>query len=376
MALQQFRLTAVALLLSLSTFAAQAATTAPSTAAPAAPTAVTAPAAKSALPKVSILATGGTIAGTANSANNAYLYKAGALSIQTLIDAVPALKNVADVTGEQIVKISSNNMTDEILIKLAQRCNELARDPSIAGIVITHGTDTLEETAYFLNLTVKTDKPIVLVGSMRPATAISADGPANLLNAVIAAVSPEAKGKGVLVILNDEINGARDVTKTNTNNVATFKAPELGFLGYMREGKPYFYRTSTRTHTAASEFDVSKLEHLPRVDILYSHVSDDGVLAKASVAAGAQGIVHAGTGDGSIADETEKALFDATKKGVVVVRSSRVGSGITKEGDELYTQHGYIQGDTLSPQKARILLQLALTKTHDPKVIQTIFDRY
>ena len=185
------------------------------------------------LPDIKILATGGTIAGTAASNTQMTGYKSGDLAIQTLIDAVPAIKEIADVSGEQIVKIGSQNMTDAILLKLAKRCNELLNDPKIAGIVITHGTDTLEETAYFLNLTVKSDKPVVLVGAMRPATAMSADGPINLLNAVKVAVNKESVGKGVLVAMNDTINGARDVTKTNTTNVATFKAPELGALGYI-----------------------------------------------------------------------------------------------------------------------------------------------
>lgn len=176
------------------------------------------------LPNVAILATGGTIAGTAGSSTQVTGYKAGDLAIQTLIDAVPAIKDFANVSGEQIVKISSNNMTDDVLLKLAKRCNELLADPKIAGVVITHGTDTLEETAYFLNLTVKSKKPVVLVGSMRPATAISADGPMNLLNAVKLAADPNAQDRGVLIALNDQINAAREGTKTNTTNVDTFQA--------------------------------------------------------------------------------------------------------------------------------------------------------
>ena len=179
------------------------------------------------LPQVAILATGGTIAGTAASATQTTGYKAGDLAIQTLIDAVPQIKDYATVTGEQIVKISSNNLTDQVLLTLARRCNELLADPKVSGIVITHGTDTLEETAFFLNLTVKSKKPVVVIGAMRPATAISADGPMNLLNAVKLAADPKAQDRGVLVALNDQISSGRDVTKSNTTNVATFKSPRL-----------------------------------------------------------------------------------------------------------------------------------------------------
>ena len=328
------------------------------------------------LPDIRILATGGTIAGTAASNTQMTGYKSGDLAIQTLIDAVPTIKEIADVSGEQIVKIGSQNMTDAILLKLAKRCNELLKDPKVKGIVITHGTDTLEETAYFLNLTVKSDKPVVLVGAMRPSTAMSADGPVNLLNAVKVAVNQDSVGKGVLVAMNDTINGARDVTKTNTTNVATFKSPELGALGYISAGEPQYFRQSTKLHTAKTEFDVSKLTSLPRVDIIYSHVNDDRVMADAAVAAGAKGIVHAGTGNGSIHDGCDAGLADAVKKGVTVVRSARVGNGVTTKSVQKWTDHGYLQANSLNPQKARILLQLALTKTSDPKKIQEMFDKY
>ena len=328
------------------------------------------------LPKVAILATGGTIAGTAASSTQMTGYKAGDLAIQTLIDAVPAVKDIADVTGEQIVKISSNNMMDEILIKLAKRCNELLAKPEIKGIVITHGTDTLEETAYFLNLTVKSKKPVVLVGAMRPATAISADGPVNLLNAVKVAIHPESVGKGVLLAMNDEINGARDVTKTYTTNVATFKSPLVGVLGVIAAGEPKYWHQSTKCNTYQSEFDVSKLTKLPRVDIVYSHVNDDSVMVDAAVKAGAQGIVHAGTGNGSIHDGCDEGLKRAVKAGVTVVRSARVGSGATTKSIQKWTDQGYLESDTLNPQKSRILLQLALTKTKDPAKIQAMFRKY
>lgn len=328
------------------------------------------------LPQVAILATGGTIAGTASSATQTTGYKAGDLAIQTLIDAVPQIKDYATVTGEQIVKISSNNITDDVLLTLAKRCNELLADPKVSGIVITHGTDTLEETAFFLNLTVKSKKPVVVIGAMRPATAISADGPMNLLNAVKLAADPKAQDRGVLVALNDQISSGRDVTKTNTTNVATFTSHDLGYLGYVAGGKNYFLRTPTMRHTYQSEFDVSKLEKLPRVDILYTHANDDRVLADASIAAGAKGIVHAGSGNGSVHKGTMPALVEAVQKGVTVVLSSRTGSGVVCPDANGISAEGFVDSRTLNPQKARILLQLALTKTSDPKEINRMFDEY
>jgi len=327
------------------------------------------------LPNVVILATGGTIAGRGGSATQMTGYNPGEIGVQILISAVPEIKQYANVSGEQVANIGSFAMTHEVWLKLANRVNELLASPAVDGIVITHGTDTLEETAYFLNLVVKSDKPVVIVGSMRPATAISADGPVNLLNAVRLAGSPKAKGKGVLVGMNDQINGARDVTKTNTTHVETFKSPELGYLGYIQNGEPYFYRETTRKHTYMSEFDISGLKELPYVEILYAHVNGDKNLVNALVAADVKGIVNAGMGHGSIFPTTRDALAEVAKKGIPVVKSSRVGNGIvTRVADD--DKYGFIAGDTLNPQKARILLMLALTKTNDAAAIQRIFDEY
>lgn len=328
------------------------------------------------LPNVNILATGGTIAGTASSSTQVSDYKAGDLGIQTLIDAVPDLKNFANISGEQFVKISSNNLEDETLLKLGKRVNQILSKDNVSGVVITHGTDTLEETAYFLNLVVKSSKPVILVGAMRPATALSADGPMNLLQAVRVAASPEAHGKGVMVVMNDTINGARDVNKTNTTNTSTFKSPELGALGYVTGDRVRFYKLSTKRHTQRSEFDISGIEKLPRVDIIYSHVGDDGVMANASIAAGARGIIHAGTGNGSVHINTLPSLQKAVDKGVIVVRSSRVNTGATTVANQLWTKAGLLESDTLNPQKSRILLQLALCTTKDPKEIQRMFNEY
>ncbi|MHC1761022.1 MAG: type II asparaginase [Negativicutes bacterium] len=332
-------------------------------------------AAAAALPNVVILATGGTIAGRGGSATQMTGYNPGEIGVQILINAVPEIKQYANVSGEQVANIGSFAMTHEVWLKLAKRVNELLAKDDVDGIVITHGTDTLEETAYFLNLVVKSDKPVVLVGAMRPATAISADGPVNLLNAVRLAGSPKARGKGVLVGMNDQINGARDVTKTNTTHVETFKSWELGYLGYIQNGEPYFYRDTTRKHTFLSEFDVSELKELPYVEILYGHVNGDKNLVIALIAADVKGIVSAGMGHGSIFPTTRDALAEAVKKGIPVVKSSRVGNGmVTRVADD--DKYGFIAGDTLNPQKARILLMMALTKTNDAAAIQRIFDEY
>ena len=327
-------------------------------------------------PNIRILATGGTIAGSAASDTATTGYKAGALGIDVLINAVPEIRNYANVSGEQICSIDSKDMSNDIWLKLSNRINELLSSSDVDGIVITHGTDTLEETAYFLNLTVKSDKPVVIVGAMRPATAISADGPMNLLNAVRLASSPKAVGQGVLVAMNDEINGARDVTKVNTTSVSTFQAPELGFLGYMNDGNPEFYRATTRRHTANTEFSVDGLTALPYVKVIYGHADDDALFVDAAIAGGVKGIIYAGTGNGSVHKNAEAALARATAAGIVVVRSSRVGNGTVIPAEQSYIDEHFLDGDSLNPQKARVLLQLALTKTHDLAAIQQMFKEY
>ena len=330
------------------------------------------------LANVMILATGGTIAGTGATSTTTVGYTAATVGVARLIEAVPELKKVANVKGEQVFQIASENMNNDNWLKLAKRVNELLAQDDVDGIVITHGTDTIEETAYFLNLVVKSKKPVVIVGAMRPSTAISADGPINLYNAVTLAGSEEAVGKGVLVVLNDQINGARDVTKTNTANADTFRSWELGFLGYMQDNRPYFYRVSTRKHTVDTEFDVSKLESLPQVDIVYGYANMNRIAVDAFVAAGAKAIVHAGVGDGSLArPAVEPALIEARKKGVIIVRSSRVGNGIVaRNGEAKDDEMDYVVSDSLNPQKARILVMLALTKTSNTKEIQRMFYTY
>ncbi|MCU6709762.1 type II asparaginase [Paenibacillus sp. J5C_2022] len=324
---------------------------------------------KKQLPHVKILATGGTIAGSAASNTSTTGYTAGALGVDILIDAVPEMKDIANVSGEQIANTGSPNVNNEILITLANRINELLSSDEVDGVVITHGTDTLEETAYFLNLTVKSDKPVVVVGAMRPATAISADGPMNLYNSVLLAGSKEATGRGVMVMLNDRIGSARYTTKTNTTATDTFKATEQGYIGAIVGGKPYFYSKITAKHTSESIFDVSGLKELPHVDIIYSYQNEGRHLYDAAVEAGAKGIVTAGSGNGSLSSIGSKALKDASEAGVVVVRSSRVGSGIVTPREQITSM-------SLNPQKARILLMLALTQTSDPEEIKQFFAEY
>jgi L-asparaginase len=332
------------------------------------------------LPLVWVLSTGGTIAGKGSSATDLSNYKSGSLLGEEIVNAVPHIKELANVRVEQIVNVSSSDITLQNWLTLANRINTiLADDPKVAGIVVTHGTNTLEETAYFLNLTVKHERPVVLVGSMRPATAISADGPLNLLNAIRTAVAPEARGKGVLTVMNDEINAARDVTKTNTYRVDTFRAPELGVLGYVNEDRVSFYRSPTKRHTSKSEFDVSAVNALPKVEIVYSYVEPDTAILQALVSSGTRGIVLAGAGAGVLSSSTTSALkvmqSMPAQSRPVLVRSSRVGNGrVTARED--YDAIGMIPADTLNPQKARILLMLALTKTNNPAEIKRMFAQY
>ena len=329
------------------------------------------------LPNVVILATGGTIAGSGATSTTTVGYKPATVPVQALIDAVPELKKVATVQGEQVFQIASQNMTNEYWLKLAKRVNELLQQPDVDGIVVTHGTDTLEETAYFLNLVAKSAKPVVIVGAMRPSTALSADGPINLYNAVLVAGSKEAVGKGVLVSMNDQINSARDVTKTNTSTADTFKSPELGVLGYIQGDRVAFYRLPARRHTLNSEFDISGADKLPDVEIAYGFANVSRTTVDALAAAGVDGIVYAGVGDGNPSEVTEQALADARAKGILIVRSARVGNGIVARNSEVNDdKRDFVVSDTLNPQKARILLMIALTKTKDTKEIQRMFYEY
>mgnify|MGYP001387875390 CR=1 FL=1 len=325
-----------------------------------------------------ILATGGTIAGVSRSITDTAGYDPAILPIEDIVkDIAGPLRKIAYLSCEQIAQIDSAEMTHQIWLTLANRINALLASPKIDGIVVTHGTDTLEETAYFLNLVIKSEKPVVMVGAMRPASALSPDGPMNLYNAIILAASDEASGKGVLVTLNNAINSSREVTKTNTSLQDSFKAPELGYLGYLIEGEPYFYRKPTRKHTYMSEFSVDGLSQLPPVEIIYGHVGNLTTLPQATVTAGVQGLVYAGLGNGNMSQMMKDIFRKIQEQGVVVVRSTRVSSGIvTRNGAVNDDQNNFIVSDTLNPQKSTILLSLALTKTTDTAEIQRMFWEY
>lgn len=330
---------------------------------------------KKAKSRIAILGTGGTIAGFIDSTIATTGYTAGAIDIDVLIKAVPQIRDLADISWEQIANIDSSNMCDEIWLRLAKKIAKLFAE-GIDGVVITHGTDTMEETAYFLNLTIKSDKPVVLVGAMRPSTAISADGPKNLYNAVALVANKEAKNKGVMVAINDKILSARGVIKTHSLNVDAFSSPDFGDLGYIVDGKVFFYNNVTKAHTKNAPFDVSKLTSLPKVDILYSYSNDgSGVAAKALFEHGTKGIVVAGSGAGSIHKNQKDVLKELLKKGLKVVVSSRVVAGCVAVSDS-DEKLGFISAEDLNPQKARVLLILALTKTSDPKKIQEYFLKY
>lgn len=326
------------------------------------------------LPDITILATGGTIAGSGESAVSS-AYQAGQLNIDTLIDAVPEMKTLANIKGEQVVKIGSQDMSDEVWLKLAKTINRQCADTD--GFVITHGTDTMEETAYFLNLTVKCEKPVVLVGAMRPATEKSADGPLNLYNSIVVATDKKSRGRGVLVAMNGQVLGARDVTKTSTTAVQTFTSPNFGSLGYIHNSKVDYERSPESKHTTNSPFKVDELSELPKVGIIYAYANMPTEPLHALLDAGYKGIVVAGVGNGNMNAANLALLEKAAKDGVAVVRSSRSPIGYTTRDAEIDdSKYGFSASGTLNPQKARVLLQLALTKTQDPNEIQRYFNDF
>ena len=322
-------------------------------------------------PNIHILATGGTIAGTGKASNDTR-YTAGQVSIAQLIEAVPQINEIADITGEQIVNIGSQDMNDEVWLRLAERVNKLLHDPETDGIVITHGTDTMEETAYFLSLTTGSEKPVVITGAMRASTAISADGPANIYNAVVTAADKESAGMGVMVVMNGLIYKAKDVTKTNTLNVQAFQSPDAGALGYIYNSKALYNREPS--HNKAL-FDIKGMEKLPKVGIVYGHSNIDPDMVQHMLKDGYQGIIYAGVGNGNIHKDIFPVLEKARKKGIQVVRSSRVPTGPTTLNNEVDDDaYQFIAAQHHNPQKARILLMLALTKTDDWKEIQSCFN--
>jgi L-asparaginase len=328
------------------------------------------------LPNVVVLATGGTIAGAAASDVQA-AYTSGQVGVEQLLAAVPQAKKLAVMRGEQIANIGSQDMNDEVWLKLARRINELTAMSDVDGIVITHGTDTIEESAYFLNLVVKSKKPVVLTAAMRPSTALSADGPLNFFNAVAVAASKDAVGRGVLVVANDWIHGAGSLTKTSTTAVQTFLSPLSGLIGTVAYGEVEFYRGPVGRSTADSEFSLDGVTALPRVDIVMAHENMDGKLIEAAVAAGSKGIVIAGVGNGNMTQPALDALAAQAKKGIVCVRSSRVATGRVGRNVEVNDDKlSLVASDALNPQKARVLLRLALLKQRTLADVQRLFREY
>jgi len=332
--------------------------------------------AQQALPNVVILATGGTIAGAGASAVNSATYAAAKVGVEKLIAGLPELSKVANVRGEQVFQVASESLTNDNLLTLAKRVSALSKQPDVDGIVITHGTDTLEETAYFLTLTVHTNKPIVVVGSMRPGTALSADGALNLYDAVNVAGSKDAMGKGVLVTMNDNIDSGRDVSK-NVNIKTNAFSSQWGPLGMIVEGKNYWFRAPVKRHTMNSEFNIDSISALPPVEIAMGYEGVSSIAIDAIAKSGAKALIHGGTGNGSVADRIVPNLQKARADGVIVIRSSRVPDGfVIRNAEQPDDKYDWVVAHDLRPQKARILAMVALTKTSDTKELQRIFWEY
>jgi L-asparaginase len=331
-----------------------------------------------ALPRVAVFFTGGTIDSVgADRLDLAWYIEAGKrLEKGEFLERIPEIHSIARVEESSFRRLSSHALVDKDWLDLLRTVQDTLAEDRADGVVITHGTNTIEETAYFLNLTLKTDQPVVLVGAMRPSSGLSADGYLNLVRAVQVAANSQSRGRGVMVVLNDTILAARDVTKTNTYRVQTFSGRDLGPLGYAdSDSRVVFYQRPDKKHTLDTDFDVFGLDSLPRVDVVVSYVGADGALIDAAVAAGAQGLVSAGTGAGRPTPREDEALDRAAAQGVLVCQSSRVGSGRVVRAPAL-VKRGFVAADNLVPWKARALLSLALTRTRDPEAIQRYFDEY
>lgn len=328
-------------------------------------------------PKVAVIGTGGTIASIGKTPLDILDYGATKtlIAVDKIIDMFPEVHDAADIVPVPYRAIPSPAVGFAEWRELVLKIDALAQDPDLDGIVVTHGTSSMEETAYALHLTVKADIPVVMVGSQRPSSALSSDAGFNLLNGIRTAGAPDARGMGVMTLLNDEIQCAREVTKTSNYRMQTFRSPDFGCLGHADGDAIVFYRKPLRRHAPDTEFDIRSIEALPRVDIVYAYADSDGTAARAFLAAGAEGIVSAGFPPGSCSPGEEAALREAVSRGVTVVQSSRAGSGRTFKSTKLQ-ESGFLAADNLNPQKARILLSLALTVTRDPAEIERIFLTY
>jgi L-asparaginase len=328
------------------------------------------------LPRIAVIGTGGTISGVGQDRLDFTEYGTTGrfMHVDELLATVPELSRVAEIVPVRYKNVASTEIAPTHWLELLRLIHETA--PTVDGIVVTHGTATLEETAYFLNLAVKTTAPVVVVGAMRPSSALGADGGNNLLNGARVAGHPDAKGMGVMVVLNDEINAARDVTKTSNYRVQTFVSRDLGILGSADADKVAFYRKPIRTAAPATEFDVASLPDLPRVDIIPAYAGADAAFVHAAIAAGAKGIVSEGFPSGSPSPAQKAALKEAAAQGIVVVQASRSGSGRVLADKGALRQAGFAAADSLTPQKARILLMMALTVTSDVEQVRRIFETY
>jgi glutamin-(asparagin-)ase len=329
-------------------------------------------------PLIALVGTGGSIAGRAPEGASALsaAYRSAVVSAADLAAAVPGLDQLARVQTEQLFQIDSADFTDDKLLTLARRVAALCARADVAGVVITHGTDTLEESAYFLHLTVRSSKPIVVIGAMRPAGALAADGPANLLHAVAVAAHPTSAGRGVLVVMNQEIHSARDVTKTHSLRLDAF-ASQHGALGLVVEGAPRWYRALTRPHTVHSEFDIASIDSLPLVGLVASPGDMRREIYAAWVALGARAIVHAGFGGGTVPEYLKPMVSELCARGVCLVRCSRVGAGpLIRKSNFDDEGVGTVVADDQNPPRARLLAALALTRTRQAREVQRFFDGY
>ncbi|MDE5602476.1 MAG: asparaginase [Helicobacter sp.] len=328
-------------------------------------------------PNIVILSTGGTITGWAVDMLSTKNYEIGKINIQSLLQSTPGFQNIANITLEEIANIDSANMNNEIWMQLAHKTNNLLEDSNIDGIVITHGSDTLEESAYFLHLVIKSHKPVVFTAAMRPFSATGSDAIKNLYNAISLAGHKEASNKGVMVVMNDKIYSAREVSKTHTLNLEAFNAPNSGAMGYIIDGEIFFNTIPLKPHTQNTPFNIQDLDILPKVDIVYSYCNDGSKVAvEAFVKTGSKGLIIAGSGAGSIHKDHKDYLRQLLKnKQLIVVKSSRVGAGLVPLTQE-ELREGFISANNLNPQKARVLLMLALTKTKVINSLREYFKKY
>lgn len=323
---------------------------------------------------IAIVATGGTIAGT-GAQGKTVAYHAGEMAVNEIIDSIPMIREVANIKEYQLMNVDSNEMNPQRWITLSNHINEIVSDETIDGVVVTHGTDTLDETAYFLTLTLNTDKPVVITGAMRPATATSADGPYNLYQAVCLAAYSKVRQQGVMGLFSNTIYSGRDIQKVNNYKIDAFEQKDSGCLGYMQDNEVYFFSASFKYHTIGSRFSKQKLTTLPEVAIAYFYA---GALSSVlyDLAKNHQGIVIVGSGNGNYSQDWLTAIEDLSKQGIIFVRASRVSHGIVFD-DQVFDPHQYcIAANTLSAQKARVLLMLSLSQTNDREEIRGIFNEY